>query len=144
MKCLIANFSTYFEKLFLALAIGKMVTFAFVFAPKVFTVLDRVSASELQNAVFPNYYLIALVASAFLFTKNLFQLKKKARFSKFKLAIASFYFVATLISYFYILPSLIELQSQVIVDQDQFQFLHKSSVTLHAVSLLGLLIYLAF
>jgi hypothetical protein len=61
---LFLGFLSYLRKLALCLWIGQMIFFVVIFAPRVFKVLPRPLAADLQAAIFPPYYLAGVICGA--------------------------------------------------------------------------------
>jgi len=59
----VAKFFDYLKKLALVFWLGEMLFFAFVFAPRVFKILPRPQAADLQAALFPPYFAIGVICS---------------------------------------------------------------------------------
>lgn len=160
MSTFLLPLARYLSRLALAFSVGEMLFFIVIFAPRVFRVLPRTQAGELQGAIFPPYYLAGIIASCVLLGTTLGRYvlrdatlpdttgKKILIFSLIAVTIAIFYY-----SYSILTPDLNQLRTQMLALNDEsaqqplrerFQLLHKLSVQVNSGALLALLILLAF
>jgi uncharacterized protein with PQ loop repeat len=133
----------YLQKLSIAYVAGSILFFGTVFAPQVFKVLPRESAAQLQNAIFPNFYLgqmlslsIAMLSMVWLRRPRHSILKKdQGRPSLLPILICAIALIITSFSYLWIMPQLNALQSEAINlpsgQHPGFHFLHVLSVRLN-------------
>lgn len=141
------KFWNYVKKLALAFWIGEMLFFAAVFAPRVFRVLPREMAGQLQAAIFPPYFLGGIISAAFLIAALFFLRhtlpRRRLQFNITLLAVSGGIFV-----YLYAIlgPQITALRPLVAADPSAaagFASLHKVSVGLNGTALIALLILLA-
>jgi hypothetical protein len=146
----------FIQKLGLAYAIGQMLFFIAVFAPRVFRVLERPIAAQLQGAIFPPYYtggLLAVLAFllAYLVDNALYAPRGDTRTRLvWTLGLAVFVVGVFAYSRFVVTPELDGLRPQLYVEggptpeaREAFDGLHKTSVRLNGAALLALLALLA-
>lgn len=137
---------SFLRHLALCLWLGELFFFAAIFAPRVFKVLEREDAAQLQAALFPPYYTVGLVCGlAVLFTT----LMQRHFFSKFQFTFtASVGLIGSIVSaycLYYITPTLVGLYPDYYSltpppeSIAQFARLHKISVFLNASIMLGLI-----
>ncbi len=151
MKTKLLNF---FARLALCFWLGEMLFFAFIFAPRVFKILERPDTAKLQEQIFPAYYIVGFACSLILLVYASSKLKQTTpQLSTFKnqrlpillivyggLVFASCAWIIT--------PHIIELQGSIglqdpalmdLSKKAEFTFLHKLSTGLNMSVLLALL-----
>ncbi|NCN27128.1 DUF4149 domain-containing protein [bacterium] len=106
--------------------------FSFVFAPRVFSVLEKSDAARLQNALFYPYYFSLCVCAA-LVILACFQL---GRFMKFGAGLAFLNLAGFLLGYFYLTPTIntLFLSSD---SAEHMKLLHQGSILLSLFSLVS-------
>jgi len=144
----------YARKLALAFWIGEMLFFAAIFAPRVFRILPRPLAGELQAAIFPPYYTAAVICGLIVLATMFLAPASRPRVT------GTLVLGATLImaySLWSITPRLTALQPELLgtlaapadpalvdpLKRAEFDGLHKASVRANAGALLALLAALA-
>lgn len=160
------NFAArYLQRLALSFWLGEMLFFAFIFAPRVFKVLPRPMAGDLQNHLFPGYFSVGIVCAIIIIAGQFYLIRKsvkgiywaKATVAEARgpgrrygpLIIATL--CGTIFAYCLVLiaPRLTELQpllAQATASaelQAEFAKLHSLSVSLNGIALVGLFILLA-
>lgn len=119
----------YLQRLCSAYWVGSMLYFSFLFAPRVFRVLERNDAARLQNALFPSYFLSLSLCAGIC---ALFALKNKNKLGGMLCGLS---FVAFLFGDFYLTPQIRFLfESQ--APKEVFAHLHRLSMGLNFLTLL--------
>jgi hypothetical protein len=143
----------YVQKLALMFWLGEMLFFVVIYAPRVFKVLPRAQAAQLQDAIFPPYYLAGILCSALLVVTQLvfFRFEDVKSFLGWRFVLPLLLIIGAGLIFFYsytvITPRLTELQSAVLsVPKDamtpeaiEFRHLHHLSVQVNGAALLMLL-----
>lgn len=141
------KFWSYGKKLALAFWIGEMLFFAAVFAPRVFRVLPREMAGQLQAAIFPPYFLGGIISASFLLAA-LFFLRHTLPARRLQINLALITVSGGIFVYLYAIlgPQITVLRPLVATDPAAavaFASLHRVSVGLNGSALVALLILLA-
>jgi hypothetical protein len=150
------------QKLALTFWLGEMLFFVTIFAPRVFKVLPRDLAGQLQNNIFPAYFVAGIACAFIILVTQLLIIQKNQKgiyWAKTSVAEARgpgrrygplvFATIAGLIfAYCYVMisPRLAELQPQMAQSVEavkaEFDSLHRLSVSLNGAALICLLILL--
>lgn len=138
---------SFFRNLALCLWLGELFFFAAIFAPRVFKILEREDAAQLQSALFPPYYTVGLICGLVILATTLLQ---RPFFSKFQFSFTVLVaFVGSLVSaycLYYITPTLVGLYPDYYTLTpapeiiEKFARLHEISVFLNATVMIGLLV----
>lgn len=143
------RFWSYIKKLALCFWIGEMLFFASIFAPRVFRVLPREMAAQLQAAIFPAYFLAGVICAAFLLVA-LFFLRPTMPKRRVQMSLALLALCGGIFTYLYTClgPQITELRALMAAGTDpaaaaSFATLHRLSVGLNGTVLIALLILLA-
>ncbi|MBS1984590.1 MAG: DUF4149 domain-containing protein [Bdellovibrionales bacterium] len=139
----------YLSRLALVYWLGEMLFFISIFAPRVFKVLPRDMAGQLQASIFPAYYSAGIVAALVLaFSLCLRRLGGEVELDLTKsLALVGVACVIFLYSRFSITPELNALRPLIATDAsaaERFNVLHKMSVRVNSAALFALLALLGF
>lgn len=155
----------YLQKLALAFWLGEMLFFISVFAPRVFRVLPRDMAGQLQNSIFPGYFTVGVACAVTLIVAQLILIalgmraparakprrqRTDARSRRQVWTLTLSVFAGGIFAYclWVVTPQLAQLQPQMLANpsaeiSDAFQSLHRWSVRLNAAALFALLALLA-
>ena len=158
------SIARYLQKLALAFWLGEMLFFISIFAPRVFKVLPRPMAGELQNNIFPGYFSVGIGCALMIIVTQFYLIRRnrvgmywtKNHSQEFRnpvrrygpLILASLAGIIFAYCLTAITPRIAELQPALAQGtaseslQAEFTFLHRLSVNLNAVSLLCLLVLL--
>ena len=140
------NIFHYLQKLALVFWLGEMLFFIVIFAPRVFKVLPREMAAELQSHIFPGYFMVGIVCS-FVMLLGFAINSSRANWGRYQKPIYSLgTLVAGLIFVYCFLslsPEIAEMSRQGLGQTPEFTALHKLSVRLNAIVLFLLLTILA-
>jgi hypothetical protein len=172
---LVLGLLCYLRKIALCFWIGQMLFFIAIFAPRVFSILPRPMAAELQGSIFPAYYTAGLVCGLLVLVSLLatqgFGVRSITSNSRglggelftnpgagtrqlspprfrIVLGLTLFAMLVYAISLWWITPELNSLRPLLYAQvpdpaaQEQFQFLHRTSVQANGGALLGLLVLL--
>jgi len=154
----------YLQKLALCFWLGEMLFFIIVFAPRVFKVLPRDHAGTLQNSIFPAYFTVGIVCAVIVIATQMGLIRKslkgiywaKATVAESRgpgrrygpLILATFCGLLFAYCLTAIVPALADIQPLLVngtatdVQTADFQSLHKLSVGINGVVLIGLLVLL--
>ena len=154
---MLANVGIYLTRLGLVFWLGEMLFFIAIFAPRVFKILPREMAGQLQGAIFPAYYfagIICAIVVAVGFALRYFGMDatlprgNKAVITGVLWTVA---FVVFIYSYKVLTPEIDALRVQMHATptptpelQASFDVLHKLSVRVNSAALFALLGLLAF
>jgi hypothetical protein len=127
-----------FYQLALSYWIGSMAYFSFLFAPRVFKVLPRPLAGELQNALFPLYFRSLLIASIVVSVSGILLRLPRWTQSISAVSAAIFFYSSWKLS-----PAIRALGEAGMQSSEEFARLHKLSVGLNGAAFL-LALVLAF
>jgi len=145
------HFLRFAQKLSLAFWVGEMLFFIVIFAPRVFKVLERPMAAQLQAAIFPPYYLAGTICgviliSAFAIDQAGFAPRRvpQMRFW-WTMGLALFACAVFAYSRWVLTPDMTALQASLYTEvpdpaaREAFDAFHKQSVRLNGAALLALL-----
>lgn len=121
--------------------IGSMAYFSFIFAPRVFRVLERPTAAQLQNALFPSYFYSLLGVSFIVLGILIWKRAPRVLQALASTSSAIFYFSAVQLT-----PKIAQLSLAGMGSSEEFQRLHKLSVTANGSAFfigLGILVYIS-
>lgn len=136
----------YLQKLALTFWLGEMLFFALIFAPRVFKVLPREMAGQLQNAIFPGYFTVGLSCGLLLLLST-FVRRHAYSVPRLRLNLSLLLGITLIFGYclWVLTPQLRELLPLVHAGErtEDFRILHRVSVQLNGITLLVLLSLLA-
>ena len=159
------NVFNYVKRLALTFWLGEMLFFAFIFAPKVFTILPRPEAANLQAHIFPGYFAVGVICALLILICSMLSqmvsgtgfFSKSERLSYRHDRLRVLPLILTVLGgcifafcLVVLTPKITEIQSSLyssaIVDPDvqqRFQVLHHTSTILNGIVLLMLLVLTA-
>ncbi len=147
---MIQKFVSFLRNFALCFWLGELLFFGAIFAPRVFKVLDRPDAAQLQASLFPPYYLVAFICGLMVLLSVLIQKRILTKTQYYLGIIIGFAGSAvSAVSLWYITPTLIGLYPAYYSQNPppeaiaQFAQLHKISVSSN-VTIMLLLIVLVF
>lgn len=153
---MLANVGAYLCRLGIVFWLGEMLFFISIFAPRVFKVLPREMAGQLQGHIFPAYYAAGLIAALVMSAGMLLRyLGKDASLPSGSRALClwGLWTVAAIVfaySLWVLTPQIDALRQQMYASapsaelSEQFSVLHKWSVKVNSLALFALLALLAF
>lgn len=147
---MIQSFLSFIRKLALSFWLGEMLFFIIVFAPRVFKILEKPIAAQLQASIFPAYYLVGVICAGVILLSLLIDLPRR----RFQVAFALTVFAGCVFAYslWHITPEIVKLQNTLYASspdptllseaRSKFDELHQQSVQLNGAALLALLVLL--
>jgi len=158
VKCVLESVLIYIRKLALAFWIGEMLFFIVIFAPRVFKVLEKPVAAQLQASIFPAYYLAGVICAVLvlisLILSRVLNTKPSHSPKRYWITLGLTMFAGAIFVYsrWSITPDILQIQPilyspdstpQAIAEaRGQFDVLHKLSVQSNGSALIALLILL--
>jgi hypothetical protein len=146
-----SRFLFFLQKLALSFWIGEMLFFIIIFAPRVFKVLEKPQAADLQANIFPAYYLAGCICGVVFVIASLMRGFQNSaalpgrRTSSWIYGLAFFAIAVFTYSLLCITPEISALQPELFSTtptpetRAQFDHLHSLSVKLNGAALLSLL-----
>lgn len=140
---------TYLSRLGLVFWLGEMLFFIAIFAPRVFRVLPREMAGQLQASIFPAYYTAGLISAALVLVGIALRrmggdaLTLNSRKLTIALGLVAFAAIVFAYSRWSLTPELNGLRPQIESSSEaaaRFKELHSQSVKVNGAALLALLV----
>lgn len=119
-----------FYRIFSGIWLGTIVFFSFVIAPQIFKLLPHADAANIQNHLFPFYYIVGSLCGLTLFILDFFRSRKKI----FVIALA----LALAVAGFTVLTPLIH--DAFVTGSESMKWLHPFAIVLNVIMLIAVLI----